>query len=103
MTQEQQVVAVPSITQPKQQASVSNTKPWEEPGITQKMYEESLQAEKQLIKSLIKSKIPKKSSPVINTEDTEAQAGIYNIENIKQPEYLYTEDDIKNILEANIR
>ena len=103
ITQEQQVVAVPSITQPEQQASVSNTKPWEELGITQKMYEASLQAEKQLIKSLIEPKIPKKkSSPVINTEDTEAQAGIYNTENIKQPEYLYTEDDIKNILEANI-
>ncbi|KIJ88226.1 Ulp1 family isopeptidase [Rickettsia asembonensis] len=103
MTQEQQVVAVPSITQPEQQSSVSNTKPWEELGITQKMYEASLQAEKQLIKSLIEPKIPeKKSSPVINAEDTEAQAGIYNTENIKQPEYLYTEDDIKNILEANI-
>ncbi|AFC70860.1 Ulp1 family isopeptidase [Rickettsia australis] len=103
MTQKQQVVAVPSITQPEQQPSVSNTKPWEALGITQKMYEESLQAEKQLIKSLIEPKIPKKkSSPVINTEDTKAQAGIYNIENIKQPEYLYTEDDIKNILEANI-
>ncbi|WCR56162.1 Ulp1 family isopeptidase [Rickettsia asembonensis] len=103
MTQEQQVVAVPSITQPEQQSSVSNTKPWEELGITQKMYEASLQAEKQLIKSLIEPKIPeKKSSPVINAEDTEDQAGIYNTENIKQPEYLYTEDDIKNILEANI-
>lgn len=61
MTQEQQVVAVPSITQPEQQASVSNTKPWEELGITQKMYEASLQAEKQLIKSLIEPKIPKKN------------------------------------------
>lgn len=60
MTQEQQVVAVPSITQPEQQASVSNTKPWEELGITQKMYEASLQAEKQLIKSLIEPKIPEK-------------------------------------------
>lgn len=95
-------VIAPSINPPEQQASVSNTKPWEELGITQKMYEESLQTEKQFSTPATgrKSQIPeKKSSPVINTE---AQVGIYNTENIKQPNYLYTEDDIKNILEANI-
>lgn len=102
VTQEPQATVAPSITQPKQQTAVSNTKQWEELGITQKVYEESLQAEKQFSTPVAgqKSQISeKKSSLVINTK---AQVGIYNTENIKQPNYLYTEDDIKNILEVNI-
>ncbi|WP_347939018.1 Ulp1 family isopeptidase [Rickettsia oklahomensis] len=101
VTQELQAVA-PSIIQLEQQAAVSNTKTWAELGITQKVYEESLQAKKQFSTLVAEQKIQipeKKSSPIINTE---AQVGISNIENIKKPNYLYTEDDIKNILEANI-
>ncbi|AFB21412.1 Ulp1 family isopeptidase [Rickettsia canadensis] len=102
VTQALQTTVAPSITQPEQQASMTNITPWEELGITQKVYEESLQAEKQFSTPVAEQKpqiSEKKSSPVINTK---AQVSIYNTENIKQPNYLYTEDDIKNILETNI-
>ena len=102
VTQALQTTVVPSITQPEQQASMTNITPWEELGITQKVYEESLQAEKQFSTPVAEQKpqiSKKKSSRVINTK---AQVSIYNTENIKQPNYLYTEDDIKNILETNI-
>lgn len=141
MTQEQQVVAVPSITQPEQQASVSNTKPWEELGITQKMYEASLQAEKQFAEQAVEQKQPivplinqpqqqaSQNSPVIDSSPKQrdkpfgmtkqnyramrtASASINpsndikydlsqeDLDNIKNPKYWYTENDIANILTA---
>ncbi|WP_064428736.1 Ulp1 family isopeptidase [Rickettsia sp. Tenjiku01] len=102
ITEEPLTTVASSINPPQQQAPANNQKPWEKLGIPQEMYKESLKAEQQLATPVIepKQQIPeKKSSLVINTED---QVGVYNTGNIKQPTYLYTEDDIKNILEANI-
>jgi|GEM_PF-4695837 len=97
ITKEPQVVAAPT-----QQAPINDQKPWEKLGVSQQMYEEAIKAEQQLAKPVIEQKqqIPeKKLSPIISTEP---QVGTNNTENIKKPDYLYTEDDIKNILEANI-
>ncbi|WP_392505529.1 Ulp1 family isopeptidase [Rickettsia sp. 2024-CO-Wats] len=102
ITEEPLTTVASSINPPQQQAPANNQTPWGKLGIPQEMYKESLKAEQQLAKPIIDPKqqiSEKKSSPVINTED---QVGVYNTGNIKQPTYLYTEDDIKNILEANI-
>ena len=73
---------------------MSNTKPWEELGITQKMYEASLQAEKQLAQQALEKKQATIIPPV-----NQLQASVTN----PKPwlEIGITEQDYKTMMSAS--